>query len=236
MPEMDGLEATRRIRQRQQAAEAGGTPGHPIAIIAMTANAMQGDREKCLAAGMDDYLPKPVRPEALQALLEKFAPRAKPAASPAAAPPGSASHPAGSAQAVDVVLTVLPQPPSAAPAPVVETPPVDLERLNDFAGGNADNFNELVNLYVKQTTEQLEQLRVALAEPNAERASRIAHSSAGASATCGMVAIVPLLRQLEHVTQEGKMKDARQLVPAIEREFQRLQTYLQTHKPIALAG
>jgi CheY-like chemotaxis protein len=64
MPEMDGLEATRRIVQRWGATE------RPR-ILAMTANAMQGDREECLAAGMDDYITKPIRVAALQqALLE----------------------------------------------------------------------------------------------------------------------------------------------------------------------
>jgi len=63
MPELDGLEATRRIRS------AGGD--HRPWIIAMTANAMEGDREACLAAGMDDYVSKPIRPDELQAALER---------------------------------------------------------------------------------------------------------------------------------------------------------------------
>jgi signal transduction histidine kinase/CheY-like chemotaxis protein len=69
MPEMDGLEATRFIRQ----AQAAGDPAFPpeLRIIAMTANAMAGDRETCIQAGMDDYLAKPVRPEALRALLAR---------------------------------------------------------------------------------------------------------------------------------------------------------------------
>jgi len=64
MPEMDGLEATRRIVQRWP----GGTRPR---IVAMTANAMQGDRETCLAAGMDDYLTKPIRVEALVRALQQ---------------------------------------------------------------------------------------------------------------------------------------------------------------------
>ncbi len=73
MPEMDGFEATRQIR----AAQAEGHPDFPadLPIIALTANAMTGDREACLAAGMDDYLTKPVRPDALRATLNRYLPR-----------------------------------------------------------------------------------------------------------------------------------------------------------------
>ncbi|AOS45152.1 Signal transduction histidine-protein kinase BarA [Lacunisphaera limnophila] len=73
MPEMDGYEATQAIRQREQATAAAGRPAPRVHIIAMTANAMQGDREKCLAAGMDDYVSKPVRETDLRAALERWA-------------------------------------------------------------------------------------------------------------------------------------------------------------------
>ncbi|HEY0791620.1 MAG TPA: response regulator [Chthoniobacterales bacterium] len=71
MPEMDGYEATQAIRQQEQRPESPCLWNAPIYIIAMTANAMQGDREKCLAAGMDDYLSKPVRPADLQDALAR---------------------------------------------------------------------------------------------------------------------------------------------------------------------
>jgi GAF domain-containing protein/DNA-binding response OmpR family regulator len=73
MPEMDGLEATRQIRRRW--------PERPLRIIGLTANAMAGDREACLAAGMDDYVSKPIRPEELQAAIAKATPT--PAGGPA---------------------------------------------------------------------------------------------------------------------------------------------------------
>ena len=72
MPEMDGYEATRAIREREQSLEQPCPWRSPVYIIAMTANAMQGDREKCLAVGMDDYLSKPVRGPELQAMLERW--------------------------------------------------------------------------------------------------------------------------------------------------------------------
>jgi len=68
---MDGYEATQAIRQQEQNLEHSCPWNSPVHIIALTAHAMQGDREKCLAAGMDDYLSKPVRPAELQAALER---------------------------------------------------------------------------------------------------------------------------------------------------------------------
>jgi two-component system, sensor histidine kinase and response regulator len=71
MPEMDGYEATRAIRKWEQSAESPPPWPVPIYIIAVTAHAMEGDREKCLAVGMSDYLSKPMRVPELQAALER---------------------------------------------------------------------------------------------------------------------------------------------------------------------
>jgi CheY-like chemotaxis protein/HPt (histidine-containing phosphotransfer) domain-containing protein len=218
MPGLDGLEATRRIRARQAGATPPPTMAKNIVIIAMTANAMQGDREKCMAAGMDDYVPKPVRPEVLQQMIERYGP--------------TVTQPEGTA-APAPMLTVLP---TEARADVVEQLPVDMARLVDFAGGSQESYNELVGLYFKQTTEQIAQVRAAVNDGNAEEAARLAHSCAGASATCGMVGMVPLLRQIEQLSHGGQLPAAAALLPDVDREFERLKQYLQTQKPVALAG
>jgi two-component system sensor histidine kinase/response regulator len=72
MPEMDGYEATRAIRKREQSIERPCPWKSPVYIIAMTANALPHDREKCIAVGMDDYLSKPVQPSELLAALERW--------------------------------------------------------------------------------------------------------------------------------------------------------------------
>jgi signal transduction histidine kinase/DNA-binding response OmpR family regulator len=77
MPEMDGYEATRAIRTREQNSAQGDPGKQPVYIVAMTANAMLGEKEKCLAVGMDDYLSKPVQGPELEAALERWKQRVK---------------------------------------------------------------------------------------------------------------------------------------------------------------
>jgi CheY-like chemotaxis protein/HPt (histidine-containing phosphotransfer) domain-containing protein len=209
MPELDGLETTRRIRQRQQDPSALPHFHRAIMIVAMTANAMHGDREKCVAAGMDEYIPKPVRPEAIQELIERVGNKM------------FASSSEGRAASSPLL---------SSPTPVTENVvPVDMARLSEFSGDMDDGFRELVDLYLTQTTQQLEQLRVAVDGGNAERVKSLAHSCAGASSTCGMVAIVPLLRQLEQLGSENKLAEAPPIFLSVTAEFDRIRTFLQTH-------
>ena len=104
-----------------------------------------------------------------------------------------------------------------------------MARLSEFSGDMDDGFRELVDLYLTQTTQQLEQLRVAVDGGNAERVRNLAHSCAGASSTCGMVGIVPLLRQLEQLGTENSLAEAPQIFISVTAEFDRIRTFLQTH-------
>jgi len=210
MPEMDGLEATRAIRKFQQ--ESGNANFKSrIIIVAMTAQAMQGDREKCLDAGMDDYLAKPIRPSDVRTVIERWSPQVN---QPAAAQPAAPS--------------------AAAAPPDAETSPVEMDRLLDLGGGSPESLRELVELYFQQTTEQLAQLETAVRANQPETVRHVAHSCAGASATLGMKRLVPLLRELERQGKAGQLTKAEQLCADAAREFKRTQDFLAKHP--ALTG
>ena len=227
MPEMGGFEATRIIRERQKQPAAFPHYKSPIIIVAMTANAMQGDREQCLAAGMDDYMAKPVRLEDVRAIVERWgaiAARSEATEATTAAP--------------ETAAPALPTPPAPAPPTPAAEAPVDMERLNEFSDGSADNLRELVTLYLNQTAEQIEQLGSAVDAGQAADVRRLAHSCAGASATCGMRRLVPLLRELERQGLEGKLTTAPEVCGAAKAEFQRIREFLDDclAKPSDLAG
>jgi CheY-like chemotaxis protein/HPt (histidine-containing phosphotransfer) domain-containing protein len=253
MPEMDGLEATCAIRQRQKDGVAHPNYQSRIIIVAMTAQAMQGDREKCLAAGMDDYLSKPILPKDVRAIVERWGPQATPAApaapapkadvpAPAPAPKADAPVPVLAAKAsapapapapkADVPVPMLaakadaPTPAPRADAPAVEEPPVEMDILNDLTDGDVDSLRELVDLFFKQTSHQLEQLEAAVRANKAEDVRRLAHSCAGASATLGMTRFVPLLRKLERQGASGMLTSATQVYEETAREFKLIQHFL----------
>ena len=148
---------------------------------------------------MDDYLSKPVRSEDMRGVIERWG---------VAATPGETALPATPAT-----------PGLAHPA---EVPPVDMDRLREMTDGTEAGMRELVALYVEQTTTQLGQLSAAAKAGDAAEVRRIAHSCAGASATCGMSALVPLLRELERQGHEGKLLDSEKLCADASLEFTRI--------------
>jgi len=218
MPEMGGLEAARAIRERQQRPAQFPHYKSPIIIVAMTASAMPGDREKCFAAGMDDYLAKPVRLEDVRAIVERWGPVAGTAKSEASA---AAKTPVSAAAKE-------PASPAGSP-PVGSSAPVDMARLLDFTDGSPENLRELVTLYLDQTSAQIEQIEAAVRDGKAQEVRRLAHSCAGASATCGMTNLVPLLRELERLGAENVLANASELARRAGIEFLRIREFLEAY-------
>jgi signal transduction histidine kinase/CheY-like chemotaxis protein len=189
MPEMDGYEATAEIRRRE------GSDKH-TQIVAMTAHALDGDREKCLAAGMDDYISKPVNSEELGRVLARtFA-------------------------ADDEKGIVLHSPSAAA-----ESSPVDLQQLREALG---DELDEILDLYVTQIPTSLEKLDHAISVGDAAQVDLIAHTCAGTSATCGIVALVSPFRELEQAGRAAKLEHAQSLLDFVRKEFVRVLEFLET--------
>jgi signal transduction histidine kinase/CheY-like chemotaxis protein/HPt (histidine-containing phosphotransfer) domain-containing protein len=207
MPEMDGYEAARQIRASRVPHHAALLPGHPVHIIAMTANAMKGDREKCLAAGMNDYLSKPVRDAELIKALERWKHTVA----------GRLTGPSAT------TVTAPSEPPAAVLSP--ESPPVDLERLEEITSGNPHRLQKLISKYFAQAVELMAELDKGLKSGSAAEIKRVAHKLGGASSTCGMVAVVPPLHQLEILGQEDRLVDAGPLYREAELQLDRIRRY-----------
>jgi two-component system, sensor histidine kinase and response regulator len=188
MPEMDGFEATTAIREREK------STGAHLRIIAMTAHAMKGDRERCLAAGMDDYISKPVQnKELLAAIARQFA------------PPASAAHAPESTEdkpALDEIFD------SAAA----------LDRLE----GDRKLLAEMAKLLESESVKLLEQLRAAVAESNANGVERAAHTLKGALGSLAAAAAFNVARELETVARQGDSARVKSLAAKLEKEIERL--------------
>ena len=198
MPEMDGFQATAEIRRREGRAKH--TP-----IIAMTAHVMKEDRDTCLAAGMDDFLSKPVRVADLEKLLTQWLT-------------------AGTDREAETPPTLVRQPGANEPSA-----PVDMEVFTVVAGNDVQRQRELANRYLRQTIDQLAKLDAAIQAGAASDVKRIAHSAAGSSAMCGMVGLVPLLCELERMGHENELADAAAAFVKVEKEFGRIKLFLQSY-------
>jgi PAS domain S-box-containing protein len=206
MPELDGLETSRHIR-------AGGVPTlmqQPI-IIAMTANAMQGDREACLAAGMDEYLSKPIQVKALHAALEHWGPRVHDK-------DRVSTRPVTGETARSAAPPVLPDPLNHA---MVNT-------LREELG--EDDLREIVGLYRKEARKQVNNLRNVIGKQDAKQLSAIAHSFKGSSGNIGAQTVMELAARLEQIGRKGVLDGAEALLAQIEKEVERAEKAFEEEK------
>jgi CheY-like chemotaxis protein/HPt (histidine-containing phosphotransfer) domain-containing protein len=196
MPVMDGLEATRQIRDLRSA-----VLNHAIPIIAMTAHAMQGDREKCLKAGIDDYVSKPVTPLTLAKALEKWLPPELDDRALAMAAPE---------------LMVAMKTPTAEPA--IWDREEMLTRLMD----DQELLQRILEEFLADIPQQLKTLHTFLAADNIAGVARQAHTLKGAFANVSAERLRALAYQLEVAAKSGDLPQARTCMTELNVQFDRL--------------
>ncbi len=205
MPEMDGYELTRLIRDPQS-----GALNPQIPIIAVTAHSLSADREKCLAAGMDDYLSKPVRPEQLENALTHWigAPRGSaPAAEPARA----------------ALLEVNPE----AEDPADDKSQFDADDLIKRLMGNRDLAIRVAGAFLDSMPRQLMALSAAVANSDVPAFLLAAHTIKGSAGNAGGVAVSQLAAKLETMGKSGAIGSASEVLPEIEAKFLSLKPAIQ---------
>jgi signal transduction histidine kinase/DNA-binding response OmpR family regulator/HPt (histidine-containing phosphotransfer) domain-containing protein len=197
MPEIDGLEATMAIRAKEKAT------GAHIPIVAMTAHAMQGDRERCLAAGMDGYVSKPLQAQELFAVVESLAPaRAE-------------------AQTDTPVGATLPGP---------MEPVFDRNVALDRVQGDHELLREIVGLFFEETPALMRQIEEAIAHRDAKALERAAHTLKSSVGTFGAKAAFDVAQRLETLGRGGDFTNAEMAYAELEHEMARLEPALVTLK------
>ncbi|RME99525.1 MAG: response regulator [Chloroflexi bacterium] len=202
MPEMDGLEATKIIRQQWPNAR-------QPQIVAMTANAMKGDREKCLAAGMNDYVSKPVRVVELQQALQKCRKLNTPPAAEAAIPEVEAT---------------------SSPSTAKTDSPVDLDALEEFRISLGDDdgsiIAEVTEMFLSKAPEVIETLRQSIADNEPDTVHHLAHTLKPNAGQLAAYPLSALCQELEQLGKSGNLNGAAAKLAAIETEFERAKSVL----------
>jgi PAS domain S-box-containing protein len=202
MPEMDGLEASRKIRDSQSA-----VLNHDIPIIAMTANAMQGDRERCLQAGMNDYVSKPINPQALGEALERWLPER-------GTPPAESS--------IETMKPVGRVAEEAVSPTVFDKVALMKRLLNDD-----ELAHIIITGFLEDIPRQIQALKNYLEAGDVIRTERQAHTIKGASANIGSEALRAIAYELEKLGKSGNLPGVRARIGELELQFARLREILE---------
>ena len=201
MPEMDGVVATRRIRNDL-------AKDKQPRIIAMTANALQGDREKYLKAGMDGYLSKPFRVEDLiVALVDNHTARLQ------------------SAELPPKVIT---------PEPVAASPAIDPSVLDEFSEmmgeDGAEMIMELIDIFLSDSPVLIQEMQAEIIEPESNAVRRAAHSLKSSAANLGAFELSNLCQELENMGRSGHLDQAAEKFGLVEAEYERAKIALEEKK------
>jgi CheY-like chemotaxis protein len=192
MPEMDGLQAAEAIREREN------TAGGHVPIIAMTAHAMKGDRERCLDAGMDDYVSKPIRSQELFDAIERVL-----------------------AQGVSRPENSEPTAPSA-----IELEVIDWTEALAAVKGDVGLLKQLIEAFLKECPQRLEESRKALAAGDTVTLRRAAHTLKSSSRYFGARETWQRAERLETLAKTGQLAEAAALLAELEQALDRLCTAL----------
>jgi len=203
MPRLDGYEASRRIR-----AHVDGVRQPRIPIIALTAHAQASDHEKCLAAGMNDYLSKPIRLEVLLQALQR----------------------AGLAVAAES-----PAPVATSPrAPVLDL--AQLAQLRELPGRESGTLlDDLIGMVLKDLPPELARLQAAVAQRNGAEAAQLAHRLGGSAANIGAPGLRQALQAIEHAGRKAEWPAADRGRVALDREWESVREALQALQPTPLS-
>ncbi len=211
MPILNGYEATQQIRQREQALPA---DSPRLVIIALTANAIHQDYDKAIAAGMNDYLGKPVAKEVLEKTLDHWGEAI-----------ATQQHPLHTTDVLTAqpMLTAQPNP---SPTAATLLNHLDRERLSLMADGSPEFEHELLQLFIQDSQGYLQRLQRSIDTGNARQVEHIAHYIKGASASVGAMAIYAISVQLEEKARHQSLQDCDRLLADIVQSIQALQLLL----------
>jgi len=191
MPELDGFEATRQIRARETAGS------ERLPIVALTANAMTGDRERCLAAGMDDYLSKPFKRSDVAAVLRRWLKHA-PQALDAEVPVELKSN-----VSLPTQDAVIDDQRHATNAPAAFDPAAFQRALPAGKGVDSALAHKVMRLFAGEATKALAEIERAAAAADVQALNRVAHALKSSAASVGAAALAEIAKEMEALAREG---------------------------------